>query len=245
MVDDTSRFRRVSRRAVLKSSLGAGFAAATAAACGNQDADVFAGSVAEPVETTTTTTTTTAPATTQPAAETPTTETPTTTTEPQPLPEGAVVAVAGEMVINFTYTQGAGGLNENPYVAVWIEDAAGDLLTTLAVYYEQSRRGRRWIDHLDRWFTGDAARVAAGGADTSAIISTSTRPPGTYSVAWDGSVDGGFAPAGNYWVCIESAREPGAAYSLIREPFQLVGSLAQTSLPDTGELSQASVMINV
>ena len=228
---------------MLKSSLGAGVAAATAVACGNQDAEVFAGSVAEPVETTTTAPSTTAPA----AAETPsTTQAPTTTTtEPPPLPEGVVVAVAGEMVINFTYTQGVGGKNENPYVAVWIEDAAGDLLTTLAVYYEQSRRGRRWIDHLDRWFTGDAARVAAGGADTAAVVSGSTRPPGTYAVAWDGSVDAGFAPAGNYWICIESAREPGSAYSLIREPFQLTGELVPTALPDTGELSAASVVINV
>lgn len=237
---DESRYRRVSRRAVLKTSLSA----AVLAACGNQDSEVFAGRVAETVPPTTTSTTTTTATTTLPNGETPQgaqveTETPT------PLPDGVLAAVAGEMVISFTYTQGVGGKDENPYIAVWIEDAAGDLVETVALFYEQSRRGRRWIDHLDRWFTVDARNVAAGGADDSMTISSATRPPGAYAVAWDGTADGVVMPAGDYYVCVESAREPGAAYGLIREPVRLEGTLPQTALPDVGELSMASVQINV
>ncbi len=240
-----SRYQLVSRRALLRSSVGAGFAAVVAASCGNQDAQVFAGSVASPVaatatSTTTTSTTTAAPETTSAdptadaeqggeAGETELTET---------------VAVAGEMVIAFTFTQGAGGLNENPYVAVWIEDAVGDLATTVALYYEQDRRGARWLDHLHEWFDADAERIAEGGADTAATISSATRAAGEYLVAWDGLVDGVSAPAGDYFICIESVREEGPL-SLIREPVTLDGSLPLTNFPDDGELSGASVLINV
>ena len=249
---DDSRYRRVSRRALLKTSLGAGVAAATAAACGTSDSEIFAGRVAETIPSTTTPPTTTTATTpteataqageTAQAGATAETEQPTT---PATLPEGVTAAVVGEMVISFTYTQGVGGRDENPYIAVWIEDFAGDLVETVALFYEQSRRGRRWIDHLDRWFTVDARNVAAGGADDSTTISSATRPPGAYAVAWDGTADGAIVPAGDYFVCVESAREPGAAYGLIREPVRLDGTLAPTELPDTGELSMASVLINV
>ena len=234
---DDSRFARVSRRALLKGSLSAGVLAATAVACGNQDSEVFAGRVAETVAPTTTTTT--APFQTEPAVEA------APVSPPATLPDGVAAAVLGEMVISFTYTQGEGGRDENPYIAVWIEDAEGDLVETVALFYEQSRRGRRWIDHLDRWFTVDARKVAAGGVDDSTTISSATRPPGAYAVAWDGTADGVIMPAGDYYVCVESAREPGSAYGLIREPIRLDGTLAETALPDTGELSMASVLINV
>ena len=148
------------------------------------------------------------------------------------------------MVISFTYTQGVGGENERPYVAVWIEDEAGRLLETVSLWFEQRRRGTRWLDHLDRWYEVDRGRVANGGLNNSTAISSPTRSPGAYAVAWDGTVNDVPAPAGNYFICIEAAREPGI-YSLIREPFQLTGSLAPTALPANGELSGAAVRIDV
>ena len=233
-----SRYERVSRRAVLKGSIGSGVLALTAAACGNADAEVLAGNVAQPAPTTTTTTTTT-------------TEPPPTTASSAPADEAAETtiptqtpAVAGEMVIAFTYMRVGEGQLESPYVAVWIEDSNGDLLQTVGLFYEQTRRGARWLDHLDRWFTGDAARLADGRIDTSTTISSATRPPGEYAVTWDGTVDGTPAPAGTYFVCIESAREDGP-YSLIRQPLVLEGTLVETTLTASGELSAASVQINV
>lgn len=221
---------------------GAGAVALGTVACGNADAQVFAGAVAEPIETTTTeppttTTTSAAPSTTE-AAEP---QGPTTT-----LPDANVVgaAVNGSMVVSFTYTRVGPGKIESPYIAVWIESSEGDLLETVSLWYEQSRRGRRWIDHLDRWFAGDTTRVSVGGADVSATISSATRPPGEYAVTWDGLIAGVPAPVGDYFVCIESAREDGP-YSLICEPIRLDGSRPQIALPDNGELSAASVRIDV
>ena len=227
---------------MLKTTLGAGAASVLGAACATADADIFAGEVATPIPTTTTTTT--APTTTTTA---PTTSEPATSESVDgetAAPEfSGVPAVAGEMVISFTYTRALGGKLESPYVAVWIEDDQGFLVETVALYYQQERRGARWLDHLDRWFLVDTQRIAAGGASNFAAISSATRQPGTYDVAWDGLSNGELTPAGHYYVCIESAREDGP-YSLIREPFELTGSLTRTVLPDEGELSAASVLIN-
>ena len=221
---------------MLKSSLGVGFAVVAGTACGNQDSEIFAGSVAEPLPPTTTTTTTTSAPTTTAAGSNPTTTVP-RVFDGQP-------AVNGEMVVAFTFTQGLGGKNERPYVVVWIEDTAGNLVTTVALYYEQSRRGARWLDHLDNWYPADTARVAAGGENNRVTISSATRSAGEYLVAWDGTADGVPVSAGDYFICIESVREEGPL-SLICEPITLNGELQVTPLPDTGELSMASVQINV
>ncbi len=240
MTEQHSRYLRVSRRAMLRTSLGTGVVLLTGA-CGNQDSDVFAGAIADAPTTTEpeTSSTTSSSTTSEPAAEP--ADTATTTTS---APETAGLAVAGEMIISFTYTRSAGGKIESPYVAVWIEDADGELLETIALFYEQTRRGARWLDHLDRWFAVDAARIAAGGTDNADTISSATRTPGTYDLAWDGTATGAPLGAGDYFICIESAREDGP-YSLIREPLRLDGTLPTTPLPDTGELSAATVRIDV
>ena len=230
-----SRYERVTRRAMLKASLGTtAFVLVPGLACGNDDREVFAGATAEPVPTTTTTI---PPTTTEPPAV--------ETTLGEAAANGPA-AITGEMVISFTYTQAAGGKNEPPYVAVWIEDAAGDLATTVALWYEQGRRGDRWLDHLSRWYGADLDRIAAGGRDDVATISSATRSPGAYAVVWDGAIAGVPAPAGDYFVCVEAVREEGP-YSLIREPLTLTAeaALPEMVLPDEGELSAASVRIDV
>ncbi|MEL6982073.1 MAG: DUF2271 domain-containing protein [Actinomycetota bacterium] len=232
---------------MMTTTLGAGVAVVAGSACGTSDATVLADQVATSVATTTTT----SPPTTAASSSTTASSTPTSTSADgsattTPAGDAAVVgsaAVVGEMVIAFTYTWGPEGKIEPPYVAVWIEDEGGALLETIALFYEQGRRGARWLDHLDRWFTVDASRIAAGGVDDAATISSATREPGAYTVAWDGLADGVTVPAGRYHLCIEAVREDGPL-SLIREPFDLAGTLAETSLPDVGELSMASVRID-
>ena len=230
------RYEQVSRRAMLKASLGTGaYALFAGLACAADDAEVFAGATAEPA------------APTISAATSSTTEVESTTTTAEPAGEGqqpsGEAAVNGELVVVFTYTQGVGGKNARPYVAVWIEDAAGDLVETVALWYQQGRRGERWLDHLNRWFEVDADLVASGGTSNAETISSATRDAGSYAVVWDGLIGASPAAAGDYYVCIEASREEGP-HSLIREPFNLTGSLAETSLPDDGELSGASVRID-
>ena len=69
--------------------------------------------------------------------------------------------------------------------------------------------------------------------------------PGAYSVVWDGSlVAGGRATEGDYFVCIEAAREHGP-YELIREQMTLGAAATSATFPDNGELSAASAAYTV
>lgn len=220
-MDRRSRYRYVSRRQVLQGSAGVGLAALLAA-CGSNDADVFASepadpSVSEPTSTSTTGTSTTAGDS--------STSAPTTSS-----------VTSSALAIDFTYTFGDGGKRLNPYIAVWIEDADGNLARTVALWFEQSQKGSRWLPDLKRWFVVDEADF---GPDAIETVSTATRQPGSFTVAWDGLDDDGNPTSGPVFVCIESARERGP-YSLIRESYDF-SSTGATALEADGELSNASV----
>ena len=119
--------------------------------------------------------------------------------------------------ITFTVATQAGGRVKRPYVAVWIEDAQGSAVRNLTVWVQQSRRNPRWLAELRRWTRQNSELI-----DT---VSSATRNPGTYAVAWDGKTDkGAVAPQGAYYVCVEAAREHGP-YSLVREKLT-IGSTA-------------------
>ena len=221
-----SRYARVSRRTVLRGAAGAGAALALPGlvACSSTADDItFAGATVEDGN---------APTTTTPA-DTATTTTadasPADTTTSEAAPPAADSGVIGVVTVGFTYAQGQGGKDLPPYIAVWIEDANGDFVDTVALWYEQSQKGPRWLNDLRRWFS------LAGSSDYD-TISSATRLPGAYTVVWDASS----LDAGSYHVCIESARERGP-YSLIRQPVDLPTGGA-ISLPDEGELVAASVV---
>ncbi len=251
------RYELVSRRAMLKVSLGTGASVLfTGLACSSNDEAIFAGATAEQAAAPGAESGDTGGSSTESSTEsltesesdealqvdgTTTTEAAQESSETQTA-DG--LAVNGEMVVSFTYTQGAEGLDERPYIAVWIEDSAGELVETVALWYEQGRRGSRWLDHLTRWFEVDAQLVAAGGASNAATVTSATRDAGSYAVMWDGTANTAPVAAGDYYVCIEAAREEGP-HSLIREPMTLTGSLTETALPDEGELSLVTVRIDV
>lgn len=229
-----SRYAAVSRRAFLARAASIGAGAAALAACGRDDAAVFsqAGSTTtapggldddlhvtavdhhlDPASSASSTTST-APATTTTAA--------------------SGDAVHGELVTRFTYAvRSSGGRVNNPYVAVWVEDADGRLVDTIALWYLQSQKGNRWLPELRRWYP-------ASSSTRSQVVSAATRAPGSYSVTWDCTDTSGQAvPAGPYSLCIEAAREHGP-YSLIRQSITLGGQPFTVDLPANGELSDAS-----
>ena len=150
------------------------------------------------------------------------------------------------MVVSFTYTADRSrtkkGKIENPYIAVWIENADGELVDTIALLFLQHHKKEnpaKWLPDLRRWYNVD------GSNDTVDTISSATRAPGDYSVVWDGTdSDGSLIPQGDYFISIESVREKGR-YSLIREPIQIIGDAFAMELPDQGELNNASIEIIV
>ncbi|MPY65351.1 DUF2271 domain-containing protein [Deinococcus sp. SDU3-2] len=135
--------------------------------------------------------------------------------------------------ITFSVATAASGRVKRPYVAVWIEDSAGKPVRTLSLWVQTTGRGPRWIPDLRRWYRGNS--------DLLDTVSSATRNPGTYAVAWDGKTDrGAVAPRGDYYVCIESAREHGP-YSLVREKVTLGASAFKKDLGTDGDIGAARV----
>lgn len=205
------RYARVSRRAFLGAVAGGSLVALVG--CGTDDADVLA-----PV-----------PASTQPRTGT------VGTADAGSLPASA------KLTVTFTYEASAtsgdagprrpgGGMIRNPYIAVWVEDAAEELVATIALWHLQGGEDR-WLSDLAAWFE------ASGGVET---VSSATRAPGTYNVAWDCTDDAGARiPAGDYTLYIESAREHGP-YQIIDQTVSLGATGGQWTLEPDGELVAAS-----
>lgn len=222
MSSEQSRFEQVSRRAFLKRGAALGAAAAFPtvflAACGSDTSAFESGS----------STATTAAAAAEALAVT-----------ASPGTSGAALPAGAELVVEFTYEAGStdrGGV-KNPYVAVWVEDDAGDLVATVALWFLQSQKGLKWLSDLRRWTTVD------GSDDTVDAISSATRAPGAYTVVWDGTTaTGGRVTQGAYYLAIESSREHGP-YSLIREAITLEDQPFTQSLEAQGELTDATVSL--
>lgn len=233
MPSEESRYEEISRRAFLKRGAAVGIAVAIPsvflAACGSDAATFSSASGAG----------TTTPTTGVAGAAGTTTTDPTTTSTNALAANGALLPVGAELVVDFTYEAGStsrGGV-KNPYVAVWVEDEAGELVATVALWFLQSRKGLEWLNDLRRWATVD-------GSDTTIdAISSATRAPGDYRVVWDGTSTGGErVPQGTYYLAIEAAREHGP-YSLIREAVTLGDQAFSQTLEAEGELSNAAVSL--
>lgn len=240
-----SRFELVSRRAFVRGTLAALALAPIGAACGSSDEEVFSdvtstGDQAADATSSTASsaaTTSTVPGT-DAAASTAGTAASTAAASGTELPAGA------QLVVNFSYAPSeSGGRVRNPYVAVWIEDAGGELVATVALWMKAGKS--KYLNSLTRWYTVESERLSAGGEDVVDEISSATRVAGAYSVMWDGTTaDGGRAAQGDHYVCIEAAREHGP-YELIRDVITLGDEAASVTFADNGELSAASAAYTV
>ncbi len=135
--------------------------------------------------------------------------------------------------MSFTYTPSdSGGRIHDPYVAVWIEDTDGNLVDTVAVWFQQDDKGTKWLDDLTLWYS-----VSNSAEDTT--MSGATRSPGSYDVIWDGTDLAGNAVAqGDYVVFVESAREHGP-YSIVSGTLTLGDDGAVLELGSDTELVDA------
>lgn len=227
-------------------------AALLSAACGKKnDAAVLNSSTQDPTtasaNTTTLTTRTTVnksnSATTgdaQNATQQTTTKTTETTTEQtttKTTDATQATAQSVQLKVDFTFEASSGfGPVRNPYVAVWVEDSNGNLVDTLAAWYEHSGKGLRYLNHLRNWYSSSM------NTDTS--MTSATRAPGSYSLAWDGTtVDGQKLSAGTYTIFIEAAREHGS-YELVYGTFNVDGSSSQQTLTPNGEITSATITVS-
>jgi hypothetical protein len=219
------RFEATQRRDFLKRAAVLGALAVVpglASACSKDDEDAFADA---PTASTSATTSAGGASTTADAGGDRSTTTAAGTGDA--LPDGAALEVA--------FTWGASGGGRNPFVAVWVESAAGDLIANLAVWYDPPK-GNRWIDNLASWYTA----VSETSSDYLTTTTSATRAAGSYTLSWDGTdADGARAAQGDYVVFIEAAQEHGA-HSLTSAPIALGAADAEATLPDDGDLSAAT-----
>lgn len=219
-------FDAVTRRAFLRriAAFGAVAVFPAIAACGG-DEEVFVtttGATTTTAGTLATTTTTTTAATT------------TSTGTTGALPAGS------EMLVKFRYSAPTGGEPvRNPYVAVWVEDADGELVDTIALWWQGDAKGAKWLADLRAW------TIADGSAKTVDAMTSPTRTPGSYTLAWDlTGRDGVPIAPGEYRIAIEAAREHGP-HSLVRTPVTITGEALVVELGEDQEIRDAKAELHV
>jgi hypothetical protein len=147
-------------------------------------------------------------------------------------PEGGEVAIDFELAGPASGSNGRRGGWRRPYVAVWIEDAAGAPVRTLCLWIERPR----WLSDLRRWnrlFDRDDNNVAA--------VTRATRAPGSYHLTWDGSDDSGVrVKPGKYTVLIEAVREHGT-YQLLKREVSIDGKAFEYKLDGGTEIAGATL----
>jgi hypothetical protein len=93
---------------------------------------------------------------------------------------------------------------------------------------------------LKRWFKSDQVRKKVDKAEMVFTIARPTRPPGKYSVIWDGKDDQGKPlPRGEYTVSIDAAREHGT-YQSIRKTVTIANQPFAEEFQGNVELKSAS-----
>ena len=87
----------------------------------------------------------------------------------------------------------------------------------------------------------DVGRTRIEKRNRAYAIGRSTRPPGTYTIAWDGKDDQGRPlPRGKYTVFVEAAREHGT-HQVIRAPITIADEPFAEDYEGNVEIKSASI----
>ena len=122
------------------------------------------------------------------------------------------------------------GTYHNPYVAIWITDESRTLVRTLLVLGKETRWKEENYIYWRRFGRNDVKLVDS--------VSRPTRPPGQYSLKWDGLDDAGKKVAqGKYVLNIEAAREKGG-HTVQRLELTLGADGAVTETKPDGEIGR-------
>jgi hypothetical protein len=145
------------------------------------------------------------------------------------LPASAMAGTIGIDIPHLTVAE-----YHRPYVAIWLEPAAGGPARTIAVWYDAKHRGEpgtKWLSDLRAWW-----RLEGRGMTTPpAAISGATRAPGHYTIPLPADLK-----PGAYTLKVEAARETGGR-ELVSVPLTL--PRAGGNAAGKGELGAVSVML--
>lgn len=161
---------------------------------------------------------------------------PPTTTEALPVASTGF-PVGGEMSVDFTYAANEGRIR-NPYVAIWVEDTNGNMVSTISVWFNSGKS--QYLNHLSSW-----SNSFRNSPSTYSPTTGATRGAGNYSVFWDGTdTSGSPVAAGDYVLYVEAAREHGP-HSITSTPITIDGQGFTVALSDSGELANLSATLKV
>ncbi|MEO8368003.1 MAG: DUF2271 domain-containing protein [Candidatus Solibacter sp.] len=156
---------------------------------------------------------------------------------PAPQAAGAAWDPTMELTIHLELARLDGMRARRPYVAAWIEDKDKFPLKTLALWFDKTR----WLPELRAWNRDERMRAMAEGSDITASVASATRPPGKYTLKWDGKDNAGKpVKPGKYTVCIEVTREHGS-YQVYRQEMDFTGKPAQITLAPNQEVAEAAL----
>lgn len=142
-----------------------------------------------------------------------------------------------ELSIDLTIATIEGRRVRRPYVAVWIEDAAGSAVRTLSLWIQKDRPGPRWHPDLRRWWR----KEETDRDKLVETVSSATRGPGKYSLVWDGKDDAGKPlNQGRYTLVIEAVREHGT-YGVMKKELDLGKKPLRATLEGNEEIEGATV----
>lgn len=120
----------------------------------------------------------------------------------------ASMANAGQVVLDIEIPTQKVAEYHKPYVAGWIEDAAGNHVANAFLWYDVKKpenRGARWLKDLRSWWRKSGRDLASTDG-----FSGATRAPGRNTLALDTNASAfkGLKP-GAYSFVVEASREQG------------------------------------
>lgn len=122
-----------------------------------------------------------------------------------------------------------------PYVAIWLETTDRKGVETLAVWQEQDIR----LKDIRQWWR----KIGRNGEPSYDGVTGATRKPGAYQVVWDSEQSQAEIPAGEYYLCLEAAREAGGR-DFFKQKIQLGADEAQQfRIPGKLELGDIQLTI--
>lgn len=141
---------------------------------------------------------------------------------------GVIAAPAAAGTVTVTIPRLNVAEYHRPYVAVWLEPAAGGSARTVAVWYDVKKGGNepgtKWLSDLRTWWrkSGRSMKLPANG------ISGATRAPGQQVIPIPADIK-----PGQYVLHVEAARETGGR-EIVSTPVTLPGTARGTGKGELG-----------